>query len=313
VSDYETMQRRRNMVVGIFVILAFVAFFWMIFKFGDLPIFVSEIRSFEIRIRFPSAPGVQRDTPVRFCGYQIGRVTNVLEPQVLKDLRTGQSYFQAVIIASIDNQYFKKIPATAEATLMTRGFGSSYIELRVPSKEAYEGPFLAEGSLLQGATSTASEIFPEETQQKLDEMIAGITAFVKNSNEIVGNAENKANIQVLLAKLAEASQQATEAMCELKEAAAAGKTTMQNTDARFEQLSASLVSTSDKLSEVLTHLGRVVDKIDNGEGTAGKLINDGRLYEQLLEDSRQLDLLLKDMRSFMVESNKKGYLPIKLK
>ena len=83
-SDYETMQRRRSMVVGIFVIVAVIAFFWMIFKFGDLPIFVSEIKSYQVKIQFPSAPGVQKDTPVRFCGYQIGTVTDVKPPNIFR-------------------------------------------------------------------------------------------------------------------------------------------------------------------------------------------------------------------------------------
>jgi phospholipid/cholesterol/gamma-HCH transport system substrate-binding protein len=300
------------MAVGVFVIIAFIAFFWLIFKFGDLPGIVSEIKSFEIRIQFSSAPGVQKDTPVRFCGYQIGRVSDVTEPQVIKDLNTGRFYFQVVVNASIDNQYFKKIPAIAEAKLMTRGLGSSYIELQVPQKEAYEGPFLAEGSLLQGSTGMASDFFPEETQKKLDEMITGIAAFVNNANDIIGDTENKANIKAAMTNLADASRQATEVMKEIKELSAAGKTTLQNADARMERLSVSLVETSDKLGEVLSHLEGVVDKINNGEGTAGKLLNDGRLYEQLLEDSRQMELLLKDMRSFMAESKEKG-LPIKWK
>jgi hypothetical protein len=33
------------------------------------------MRSFEIYVQFPPAPGVEKDTPVRFFGYQIGRVT----------------------------------------------------------------------------------------------------------------------------------------------------------------------------------------------------------------------------------------------
>jgi phospholipid/cholesterol/gamma-HCH transport system substrate-binding protein len=301
------------MVVGVFVVIAVIAFFWMIFKFGDLPMIVSEIKSFEIRVQFPSAPGVQRDTPVRFCGYQIGRVTKVLPPDNLRDLETGQYYFQAVVIASIDNQYYGKISAAVEAKLVTRGLGSSYIELRVPQRDIREGEFLVEGSLLQGSTGMASEFFPEESQKKLDEMITGITAFVNSSNEIVGDAENKANLKTTLANLAKASQEATEAIKDIRELSVAGKATLQNTDARMERLSVSLVETSDKLGEVLSHLEGVVDKINNGEGTAGKLLNDGRLYEQLLEDSRQMELLLKDMRSFMVESNKKGYLPIKWK
>jgi phospholipid/cholesterol/gamma-HCH transport system substrate-binding protein len=311
VSDYETMQRRRNVVVGVFVIVAVIAFFWLVFKFGDLPGLVSEIKSYEVRIQFPSAPGVQRDTPVRFCGYQIGRVSDVKPPQVLRDTKTEEYYHQTVVIISIDNQ-FKDIPDVVDARLMTRGLGSSYIELRVPQVDLRKGKFLVEGSLLQGTAGMTSEFFPEESQKKLDDIITGVAAFVNNSNDIVGDAENKANFKAALANLAKASQQATEAIKELQEMVAAGKTTFQNTDARMERLTNSLVGTSDKLSEVMTHLESVINKVDSGDGTAGKLVNDGRLYEQLLEDSKQLGLVLQDLKSFVDESKQKG-VPIKLK
>lgn len=312
-SDYETMQRRRNVAVGVFVIIAIVAFFWLIFRFGDLPSLVSEIRSYEVRVQFANAPGVQRDTPVRFCGYQIGRVTDVSAPDILRDLKTGEYYHQTVVTMSIDNQ-FKNIPADSlEVKLMTRGLGSSYIELRVPPKDTRaEGRFLSEGILLQGLTGTTSEFFPEESQKKLDNLITGISALVTNANEIIGNGENKANIQAVLANLADASKQATEAMKELSELSAAGKTTLQNADVRITQLSASLVATSDKIGELMAHLESISEKVNNGDGTAGKLVNDGRLYEQLLEDSRQLGLVLQDVKSFVNESKQKG-VPIKLK
>ena len=79
-SDYESSQRRRDVVVGIFVVLGLTALGWMIFKFGDLPTAVSRMKSFQVYVQFPTAPGVQKDTPVRFCGYQIGRVTSVMAP-----------------------------------------------------------------------------------------------------------------------------------------------------------------------------------------------------------------------------------------
>jgi phospholipid/cholesterol/gamma-HCH transport system substrate-binding protein len=299
------------MVVGVFVIVAVVAFFWLVFKFGDLPGLVSEVRSYEVRIQFPSAPGVQRDTPVRFCGYQIGRVSEIRPPDVLKDLNTGQYYHQTVVKISIDNQ-FKDIPDVVEAKLMTRGLGSSYIELRVPPIDLRKGKFLVEGSLLQGTAGMTSEFFPEESQKKLDDLITGIAAFVNNTNDIVGDAENKANIKAALANLAKASQQATEVMKELSEMSAVGKTTLQNTDARMELLTSSLVGTSEKLSEVMKQLDTILTKVNSGDGTAGKLINDGRLYEQLLEDSKQLGLVLQDLKSFVDESKQKG-VPIKLK
>jgi phospholipid/cholesterol/gamma-HCH transport system substrate-binding protein len=306
VNDYEAMQRRRSFIVGVFVIIAIVAFFWLIIKFGDLPGIVSEVRSFEVNIQFPSAPGVQKDTPVRFCGYQVGRVSSVQEPSVRKDLDTQEYFFQVMVVASIDNQYYNKIPNIVEAKLMSRGFGSSYIELRVPRQEIPEGKFLTEGSLLQGSTGVSSEFFPEETQKKLEELITGVSKLIENTNEIIGSAENKANIKDALANIAAASKQAVDMMKQIQETAATAKTTIENTDVRVESLTKSLITTSDRLSEVMKHIDGIVDKIDRGEGTAGKLLNDGRLYEQLLEDSRQLDLVLKDLKTFLEQSKEKG-------
>ena len=299
------------MAVGVFVIVAVIAFFWLIFKFGDLPVLVSEIKSYEVKIQFPSAPGVQKDTPVRFCGYQIGTVTDVKPPNILQDRNTKQWYHQTLVIISIENQ-FKDIPDIVEVKLMTRGLGSSYIELSIPPVDVREGKLLVEGSLLQGSSGVTSEFFPAESQKKLDDLITGISAFVKNSNDVIGDAENKANLKAALANLADASQQAGDAIRQLKEASAAGKTMLQNADIRTAQLTTSLIATSDKLGEVMTNLDSILTKVNDGEGTAGKLVNDGRLYEQLLEDSKQLHLVLQDLKSFVAESKEKG-IPLKLK
>ena len=184
--------------------------------------------------------------------------------------------------------------------------------MRIPPVDVLKGKVLVEGSLLQGSTGVSSEFFPEETRAKLEELITGISAFVKNSNDIVGDAENKASIKTALANLADASKEANDAIHQIKEAADAGKAMFQNADARTAQLTTSLVATSDKLGEVMTNLDIVLVKINDGQGTAGKLVNDGRLYEQLLEDSKQLHLVLQDLKSFVVESKEKG-IPLKLK
>ena len=76
-TDYQTKQRRKNMVVGLFVIVALCVFVWMLFRFRELPLAVSKLKSFNVLVYFPEAPGIQSDTPVQYCGYQIGRVMKV--------------------------------------------------------------------------------------------------------------------------------------------------------------------------------------------------------------------------------------------
>ena len=49
-SDYETGQRRRNFIVGLFVFLGVTALVWLIFKFGDLPGFVTQMNAFQVNL-----------------------------------------------------------------------------------------------------------------------------------------------------------------------------------------------------------------------------------------------------------------------
>jgi len=313
VSDYETIQRRRNIIVGIFVVAAVFALAGLIYKFGDLPVAVSRIRSFEVLVQFPTAPGVQRDTPVRFCGYQIGRVTDVRPPKVMKDLNTGKFYHQTLVLISINKKY-EDIPEDVEAKLMTRGLGSSYIELKLTRFDVNEptGPFLVQGSLLQGSTGVTSEFFPEESQEKLDELVDGLKILIDNTNDVIGDPNNKENLKKTLANLTEASQQATRTIEEFRRFAAAGTETLKNADDKAQEIVTAMVSTSEELSKTAAQLRLILEKVNSGQGTAARFINDGRFYENLLENTQQMQMLLQELKSFISEAREKG-LPIKMK
>lgn len=305
-SDYETTQRKRNMMVGIFVIVGICSLIWLIFKFGDLPTTVSKIGSFELFVQFPTAHGVQKDTPVNFCGYQIGRVTDVMSPDILEDKKTGQWYHQTKVVLRIDKKYVN-IPSSVEVKLMRRGLGSSYIELTVdPNKlpaepldpNRPETKYLVDKMLIQGSTGMTSEFFPAESQEKLQEFINGLTSLINNADKIIGDPANRENFKLVLTNLAKASRQANKSLKEFEEFSAAG--------------TAAVMDTAEQLTETLIQLRLVLERINNGEGTAGRLLNDGRLYENLLENTQQMEELLKELKAFVTESRQKG-VPIKLK
>ena len=292
---------------------ALIALGVMIYKFGDLPTAVSALGSFQVKVQFPTATGIQNDTPIRFCGYQIGKVTSIKPPQIMKDLDTGKFYHQTLVVLSIDKQ-FNNIPADVDAKLMTRGLGSSYIELKLTSYDVYEpsGPVLSDNSLLQGSTGMTSEFFPEESQKKLEELVDGIKTFVDNANDIFGDPANKENIKTTLAHLSEATNQATKTLEAFQRLSAAGATTLKNADAKLDDLVAAVVDTSEQLGKATVEMRLVLEKINTGEGTAGRLLNDGRLYENLLENTEQIQLLAQELTAFVTQARQKG-LPLKLK
>jgi len=297
VSDYETTQRRRNIIVGVFVLLAMCAFVVMIYKFGDLPTAVSKLGSFRVFVQFRTAPGVQKDTPVRFCGYQIGKVTKVMAPQIRPEIRdgekTGLEYHQTLVVLSIDKKYVN-IPYNSEVKLMTRGLGSSYIEIKAPLPEPNKPvkKFLENACLLQGSTGMTSEFFPEESQKKLEELVDNLGTLINNANYILGDKENIKNIKTSLANLSDASKQATEALNEFQEFFAAG------------------IHTSEELSKAVAELRLILEQINNGQGTVARLVNDGRLYENLLENTQQLQALLEELNLLATEYRKKGKITV---
>jgi phospholipid/cholesterol/gamma-HCH transport system substrate-binding protein len=328
VSDYESAQRRRDIVVGLFVIIGLVALGWMIFRFQDLPAAVSKMESFQIYVQFATASGLETDTPVKFCGYQIGRVTQVMAPQIRKDLNTHQEYHQAVCVLSINKKYVD-IPSNVEVKLMTRGLGSSYLELKVdPSKlpappkdpNRPETRFLVNGMRLQGSTGMTSEFFPEESQKKLDDLITGIGKFVANANDILGDPDNKTNIKGSLAHFSDAThnaamamddarklmEQASQTLTEFKTLAATGTGSLKSTDVQLERLVAAIVNTSSELGRAMAELRTTLEKANQGEGTVGHLVNDAKLYENLLESTDQLNRLLKDLQSLVDKISEKG-------
>ena len=326
-SDYETIQRRRNIIVGIFVIVAISALVWLIFKFGDLPSTVSQFHSFEIYVQFPSAPGVQKDTPVLFCGYQIGRVTKVMAPEIRKD-PTGRKYYQLMVVLSIDKKYVN-IPSNVDIKLMTRGLGSSYIELvEDPSKlpappldpNRPETQFLGGGlPPLQGSTGITSEFFPAESQKKFEDLADAFKGLIDDARDFIGDPNSKENLKGTLANLHQVShdaietmQQAKQTIQEFQELAMTGTKTLLNTDIKTEKLVAALIGTSDQLGGVASQLRVILEKTNSGDGTIARLINDGRLYENMLETSEQMQMLLAELKSFVAKSQNKG-LPIKLK
>ena len=302
---YERIEKIQNITVGIFLIFGLIALGWLIFKFNDFPTAMSKLNSYEVGVQFASSPGAQKDTPVRFCGYQVGRVTSVKPPEMRDELedgvKTGRRYFQSLVLMSIDKQY-SNIPTNVDIQLITRGLGSSYIEMvpapnlpEIPLEEVGVAPslFLRSGMVLQGRVGTSTEFLSSETQNKLDELLSSLVLVVNNANDIIGDVNNKENVKQSLANLSEATAE-TKAVIK-----------------QFETFMVSINQSTEELTQMLKSAKEIMAKIESGQGTAGRLVNDARFYESLLENSKQLNMLLEEMQKFVKQANEKG-LKIKL-
>jgi phospholipid/cholesterol/gamma-HCH transport system substrate-binding protein len=290
------------MIVGAFVVIGVLIFAYMIFLFGELPVVMTKFTSYTIKVLFPFAPGLEQNTPVRYCGYQVGRVTYVAPPIQMTD-KGGRVIHQVTAEIAISRDYYS-IPSNVKVKLLRRGMGSSYIELStvpmtVEDLDSLEPKFLQDKMTLQGESGAASEIMPEELQNKLESFFVKVTKLVDNANEIIGDEQNKANLKNSLANLSKVTEESIATMQQIKEFSA-------NANQKMTVMSDSVLKTSENLGETLIEMQRVLNKINNGEGTIGKLINDDKLYENLVDSSEELKASLEKMKQTLEKTSQKG-------
>ncbi|MBW8035889.1 MAG: MCE family protein [Planctomycetes bacterium] len=303
-TDYNTLQKRRNVIVGGFVIIASAALIWLIALFGDLPVTVSEFRSFKIVIQFPTASGVQEQTPVRYCGYQVGRVTEVLPPMPVSDWEEGSQTHVVRIGLAIDKK-FKSIPDNVTIKVMTRSIGSSYIEIFDPEKPS--GTFLREGmDYLHGGAGSTNEFIPKEIQQKLEVLVERVSSLAASVDQIVGDKENQVNFKQTLANFIEMSAQATVMLKSVEKFSIQATNTLKSVEKLSTQGQTSLHETSEALVEAIKEIESILAKVNNGEGTIGRLVNDGLLYENLVESSEELRMALEQLKILAEQVQEKG-------
>jgi phospholipid/cholesterol/gamma-HCH transport system substrate-binding protein len=296
-TDYNTLQRKRNIVVGGFVLIAVAAMLWLVAIFGELPVAATRLRSFELVVKFPSALGIQGKTPVYYLGYQIGKVISVQAPRRVDD----EKRHQVVVGLAIDNK-FQTIPMNVEFKVMKRSMGSSFVELLDPEfllDPTTEDRFLRRGieTAFQGSLGSTNEFIPEKVQKKLEILVVKISSLAASIDNIVGDKENQDNIKVTLANFTSVTE----------EAAVALNSITKFTDAGTEVMT----ETSESLNKTLREVNTLVATVNKGEGTVSRLLNDGRLYENLLESSEELKLALEQFKLFAAEAQEKG-LKIKL-
>jgi len=342
-------ERRRNLAVGLTVLLALALLGAMILMFAGLPVGLRGLfdDGYRVRIQTPNSAGVKSGDTVHLAGLRVGRITDVRYTDPADPARG------VTLEAWIDRNV--RIPSAAVCHLSQQVMGGVHIELRVDPRARREGQFVdTDGkAILPGVPHTADlgeqlgpalkkveqvtgnfnkllailvEDAPTQTDAGAPPPGAGLRGTLQRLHRTLDavyatlDAENRQNLRETLANLRTASQKAVAALDALQGAVAdargvAGKagqaaekvTALAETaQQRVDALGKKLIHDADRLSELLTTATDVVRRLREGDGTAGKLLNDPKLYNALLETTEQLRHVLQDVRSVLAEWKEKG-------
>lgn len=197
----------------------------------------------------------------------------------------------------------------------------SAIEALRPAMEeisAFAGALgeLIEGDPTQGAGPGTA---PASQPANLKGAIVRLNGVLDSIDGVI--RENRSTLKVTVENLAQAADQATEAMQAVKDFAddaremvtQAGQTIDQaggmidETREKVIKLTETLIRDAEDVSRLLTTANRIAARIEQGDGTAGRLINDPDLYHNLVEASRKLGDVMSEIELLTRELRTKGF------
>lgn len=146
-----------------------------------------------------------------------------------------------------------------------------------PLQDKIEGLLTSADSLFAGV----SNVMNYETQNNIKVTLEGLAATVNNINALSSSVN----------RILEANEKGF----------ASTLNNLDNTTQNLTQLTDSLnqmplVSTVKNFEATSAQLKKIIDGLESGEGSAGKLLNDKALYDNLVTSAESLDALLTDLK-----------------
>jgi phospholipid/cholesterol/gamma-HCH transport system substrate-binding protein len=157
-----------------------------------------------------------------------------------------------------------------------------------------------------------------ETVQNINDRVNRISERMENIEDIFTDPKVKTDLQQSIAnlhhatdsltdftdhRLPELSNQASGFMTNANGFVTNANNSLSNVDQATNELKVSLATASHSLDNI----NAITDKINNGPGTASLLLNDPKLYQGLVDNSRQLNAALLDGQRVIEQIEQEGF------
>jgi phospholipid/cholesterol/gamma-HCH transport system substrate-binding protein len=295
--------RDREVWVGLFVLVAIAVGVTLLFTLTDAAMFRGR---YIISTLVPDAGGIRRGDPVQMRGVNVGRV-----------LRFQIAQQGVTIRLEIEGEY--PIPSDSRVALKSAGLLGGMVAEVEPGASSTR---LRNGDAIAGTAEPAlmntAKVVADSAQVVLDRMkatlndqtVAGIHDTVGSMQK--GTAELDALARDLRTIAAEQRGELKSLTASLRRASegvekAATRPELERSIARLDAISSEMERATGSLNRASSSLENVMSRMERGEGTLGKLSKDDELYANLNNASKNLAVLLEDLRK-----NPKRYVKLSL-
>ena len=303
------MKISREVRIGITVVAAIGFFVWGFNYLKGRDVFIKERKYYAI---YNSVMGLTTSNPVYINGYKVGLVKDMgfhpdgsnrilVTISVTNDIPIPANSIVRIYGADLMGTKAVEIKLGNSGTLARSGdtlhadvqasFSEEVNKQVLPLKDKALSLMIS----IDSAMFVLRAVFNEQTRLDLQSSFASIKTTVGNLEHLTGNLDTLMSSQ--RGKLSSILGNIDAISANIKGNSQKINTIIQNFSSISDTLARIRVTeTINHLNHSLAHTNSILEKIDKGEGSIGLLINSDSLHRELSNSTKDLDLLLKDIR-----------------
>jgi len=295
------MKLRKEIQVGILTIAAVAALLFGLSYLSGRSVMASQHYYSAV---YSNVNGLREGSPVLYHGYKVGQVRTM-------EFRAENGSIKV----SFDVPAELNLRKDTKATIVSLDLlGAMGVELNdgISSEYANTGDLLPD-SVAQGMFASFTP-----TLQKVDTAITSLNLLLAELQATTSGRDDRLNrimqnVEATTGHLATGSQRFNSALGDVKALLAKVYGVVDSLDRSGDlpRITRNLATLTDSLNarttqlgpvlaeaeQALAHLAAVSRKLDEGQGTAGALVNERELHDSLVSVSNSLNLLLEDLRA----------------
>ncbi|MAJ32816.1 MAG: ABC transporter substrate-binding protein [Flavobacteriaceae bacterium] len=253
--------------------------------------------------------GLQSGTPVSLNGFNVGTIQNV-------DFLNQRGQLLVTLSITSDFEFSKNSVAELYDTGIIGGKGIQIVQRFDNAGLAKSGDTLPT-SVKPGITELVQQKLTP-LQLKVEDAISNADSLVVAINNVL-DANTQANLRQTSAELLEISKSINGITTTLDDLMSKSNSDIKSTLKNTNQISQNLKVMTDSIpandvaaivsesKEITKKLSAILEQLEKGEGSLGKMMSNDELHQNLLNTSKELELLLQDLRL-----NPKRYIDISL-
>ncbi|WP_419211060.1 MlaD family protein [Maribacter sp. X9] len=289
------MKLSRELKTGIIVVGGILLFIMGFSFLKSTPIFDNSKTFYAV---YPNVGGLQSGTSVSINGFNVGKVN---------DIKFLDTKGNLLVTFTVGNDF--KFSKNSIVELYDTGIiGGKGLQIR----PAFDSTGIAQsGDTLQTETRPG---ITDLAQEKLTPLVRKFESAISDADSVLVNVNSvldtktKKDLREVISGLSDLIVSLNGSASALNTILDTNKDKLNNSFKNFDVLTTNFAKLSDSLNtaglgrtlasleSTMASLDRVTQKIENGDGTLGLLMTDKELYTNLNSTTRELDLLLQDLR-----------------